>query len=255
MRYLILPLLILMMSNYSNANEVNTIEISLIQDDYNTWLDKGRTFIKWDDIIKKTPENAVTPEEVQKDFEENQVLFYKKYSNKWFRIKGSVENVQIENNEVFINLKSKYHNFRAYTEQTNYASELKKNDPVDLYCFNGIHNKKILVPYSASKCMSYGSYILEDTTTSKKYFDKVQSSEEFKEIKFISSLLYEVVPKDELNQYCTSLRNNKKCLDMLNNYLKDPKSLKRLKKIEKDCKKSESKTEKCLEIEKFLKEK
>lgn len=26
---------------------------------------------------KKSPENAVTPDEVQKDFEENQVLFYK----------------------------------------------------------------------------------------------------------------------------------------------------------------------------------
>ncbi|MFH4214474.1 hypothetical protein WAI87_21480, partial [Acinetobacter baumannii] len=67
------------MSNYSNATEDNTIEISLIQNDYNAWLDKGKTFIKWDEIIKKSPENAVTPDEVQKDFEENQVLFYKKY--------------------------------------------------------------------------------------------------------------------------------------------------------------------------------
>ena len=79
MRYWIFPLLMLMMSNYSNATEDNTIEISLIQNDYNAWLDKGKTFIKWDEIIKKSPENAVTPDEVQKDFEENQVLFYKKY--------------------------------------------------------------------------------------------------------------------------------------------------------------------------------
>lgn len=32
----------LMMSNYSNATEDNTIEISLIQNDYNAWLDKGK---------------------------------------------------------------------------------------------------------------------------------------------------------------------------------------------------------------------
>ncbi|KCX86186.1 hypothetical protein J568_4323, partial [Acinetobacter baumannii 6112] len=51
------------MSNYSNATEDNTIEISLIQNDYNAWLDKGKTFIKWDEIIKKSPENAVTPDE------------------------------------------------------------------------------------------------------------------------------------------------------------------------------------------------
>ncbi|MGQ1451756.1 hypothetical protein ACT4Z0_19125 (plasmid) [Acinetobacter baumannii] len=255
MRYWIFPLLMLMMSNYSNATEDNTVEISLIQNDYNAWLDKGKTFIKWDDIIKKSPEKAVTPEEVQKDFEENQVLFNKKYSNKWFRIKGSVENVKIENNKVFINLNSKYHTFRAYTEQIDYASELKKNDLVDLYCFNGIQNKKILVPYSASKCISYGAYILEDEATSKEYFNKVQLSKEYKSIKLISSLLYELVPKDKLNQYCTSLKNNDKCTDMLNNYLNDPKSLKILEKISKDCKKSESKTEKCLEIERFLKEK
>ncbi|HEE6388754.1 hypothetical protein Q5X40_16915 [Acinetobacter baumannii] len=253
MRYWIFPLLMLMMSNYSNATEDNTIEISLIQNDYNAWLDKGKTFIKWDEIIKKSPENAVTPDEVQKDFEENQVLFYKKYSNKWFRIKGSVQNVQIENNELFINLNSKYHTFRAYTEQTDYASELRKNDQVDLYCFNGIHNKKILVPYSASKCMSYGAYILKDKATAKEYFDKVKLSEEYKEIQLISSILYKIVPKDKLNQYCTSLKNNDKCVDMLNNSFNDPKSLKTLEKISKDCKKSESKTEKCLEIEKFLK--
>ncbi|KCX82831.1 hypothetical protein J568_4413, partial [Acinetobacter baumannii 6112] len=90
--------------------------------------------------------------------------------------------------------------------------------------------------------MSYGAYILKDKATAKEYFDKVKLSEEYKEIQLISSILYKIVPKDKLNQYCTSLKNNDKCVDMLNNSFNDTKSLKTLEKISKDCKKSESKT-------------
>ncbi|MFW1920297.1 hypothetical protein ACG9Y9_20600, partial [Acinetobacter baumannii] len=61
------------------------------------------------------------------------------------------------------------------------------------------------------------------------------------------------VPNDNLNQYFTSLKNNEKCDHMLNNSFNDPNSLKTLEKISNDCKKCESKNEKCLEIEKFLK--
>ncbi|MFI7754812.1 hypothetical protein ABTP13_16440, partial [Acinetobacter baumannii] len=104
MRYWIFPLLMLMMSNYSNATEDNTIEISLIQNDYNAWLDKGKTFIKWDEIKKKSPENAVTPDEVQKDFEENQVLFYKKYSNKWFRMALLHKDLKVKTSHIYSNL-------------------------------------------------------------------------------------------------------------------------------------------------------
>lgn len=241
-----------MISNYSYGNEVNTIEISFIQNDYNAWLDKQKTFIKWDEIIKTSPENAVTTQEIKKDFEENQILFYKKYSDKWFRIKGSVESVQIEDNEAFINLTSKYYTFRAYTESIDYASQLKKNDQVDLYCFNAIHNRKIHVPYSASKCMSYGAYMLGNKTVAQEYFDKIKLTKEYKQIELISSLLYMVVPKSELKQYCMSTKDNDKCVNMLDNYLEDPKSLKIFKQLSKDCKKSESKSEKCLLVKELL---
>lgn len=228
-----------MTSTYTHANQNNVIEISLIQNDFNVWLDKGTSLIPWTTIIQKKPESAVSTNEIKSDFDENQVLFIKKYSNKWIRIKGIVSNVKIENNEIFINLNSKYYTFRAYTELGDYASELKKNDSVDLYCFNTIPQRTFLVPFSASKCIPYGSYMLG--ANAKEYFDKVQRSAEYIKVKTLSSILYEVISKDELKQNCTSIKNNEKCITLFKSYIEE---------LSKNCK--SNKSEKCIKIKNIL---
>lgn len=246
MKYWILSLLTLLTSNYLHANDNNVIEIVLIQDDFDTWLDKGKTYFNWNNVLNKTPENAVKIEQIKKDYEENQVFFNKKYSNKWFRLKGTVDSVKMENNEIYINLNGQYSIFRAYTEAIDYASSLKKNQEVDLYCFNVIPYTKQYIPFIASKCIPYSNHILEGNT--KKYLNEIQSSKEYERIKAYSEVLHEIIPQNEIKQNCTSIETKSKCMKIINEYSNSSKFEQYLKQLNKECKKNEKESCKYLII-------
>lgn len=232
-------------SNFALANDNKLVENILVQNDFEVWLDDGKALLDWEKILKKTKQKKITTNEIHQDFIENQVLFNKKYNNKWLRIKGIVENVKFDkDNSIYINLTSKYKSFRAYTNDSDFASMLKSNENVDLYCFNVVPSTAPLMPYSTSKCLSYESQILGSSFQDYLKTHDIKSNS--KEFEFVSELIALLVPTQEIKSKCDQNEVSSECLNLISQTLESKETEKNIKKMLKDCEKNNS--ENCLKV-------
>jgi hypothetical protein len=238
-------------SNLALANDNSKfIANILIQNDFEVWLDDGKALFDWEKILQKSKQKQITTNVIHQDFIENQVLFNKKYNNKWLRINGIVENVKIDkDNSIYINLVSKYKSFRAYSNDSDFASTLKSNDHVDLYCFNIVPSTAPLMPYSTSKCVSYESHILG--TNFQDYLKANEIKQSYKEFEYVSELLALLIPTQDIKNKCDQNKISSECLNLITQTLKSKETEKKLKKILKDCEKSNS--EYCLKFKAITK--
>jgi len=222
---LVLAIILLVTSSLTFASKEDAVKNAIIYDDFSIWLDSGSSLFNWSKITNMTPEKPVTTKKIRTDFEGNEVSAYRTYTNKWTRIQATIKNVKLDKDgRMYADLTENYIGFKAYISNEDFASSLKPNQKIDMYCFN---SKKD----STNECINYPESIWRDAL-SKPSLPIVMNSN-FASL--MASAISESIPNDTFKTFCSGDIYSTNCQNFIINQVN--KNFDKSKSFEKEIKK------------------
>ena len=73
MKYLLISTILLTTSSLAFASKEDSIKNILIYDDFNTWINDGKSLFDWNKIVKISTKKSVTINKIKNDFSGNEV--------------------------------------------------------------------------------------------------------------------------------------------------------------------------------------
>jgi len=222
---LVLAIILLATSSFTLASKEEAIKTAIIYDDFSVWLDEGKSLFNWSKITNTTAQKPATIRKIRTDFEGNEVSAHREYTNKWTRIQGTVKNVKLDKDgRMYADLTENYINFKAYISNEDFASSLKPNQKIDMYCFNSTKN-------STNNCINYPESIWRDAL-SKPSLPMLMKSDFFSLMSFAIS---GSIPDDTFKTFCSEDIYSINCQNFLVNEIK--KNNDKSKSFDKEIKK------------------
>jgi hypothetical protein len=202
---LVLAIILLVTSSLTFASKEDAIRNAVIYDDFFVWLDDGKSLFNWSKITNTTPQKPVTPRKIRTDFEGNEVSAHRTYTNKWNRLQATVKNVKLDKEgRMYADLTENYIGFKAYISNEDFASSLKPNQKIDMYCFNSTKD-------STNNCINYPELVWRDAL-SKPYLPMLMNSD------FVSLMSFAIsgsIPDDSFKTFCSEDIYSANCQNFL----------------------------------------
>jgi len=208
---LVLAIILLVTSSLTFASKKeDAVKTAILYDDFSVWLDSGKTFFNWSKITNMAPQKPVTTRKIRTDFEGNEVSAHRTYTNKWTRIQATVKNVKLDKDgRMYADLTENYVGFKAYISNEDFASSLKPNQKIDMYCFNSTKD-------STNSCINYPESIWRDAL-SKPSLPMLMNSNF---MSLISFAILENIPDDTFKTFCSEDIYSTNCQDFLKKEIK-----------------------------------